>query len=70
MKAEEKNYKYWELHKQIWNDKFDSLNLNVCRKIMDNPMGPECQRLTRLVERKVSKIMKGQKKKKTLAQTT
>ena len=36
-----KSEKYWELHKEIWNQKFDSLDLNICRKITSNPHGPE-----------------------------
>jgi hypothetical protein len=62
MNSEEKNNKYWELHKEIWNEKFDSLDLFICRRIMGNPHGPEGQRFNRLVERKVLKILRGERK--------
>ena len=58
-----KSEKYWELHKEIWNQKFDSFDLNICRKITSNPHGPEAKRLEKLVESITNKILMRKNKK-------
>ena len=66
---------YWELHKEVWIDTFESLNKQIRDKVMQNPHGPEAKRLERTVDRVIYKVLfkdkdkdkKKKKKKKLIA---
>jgi hypothetical protein len=49
----DRNRYYWELHKEVWIEKFDGLPSFVRNKILDDPHGHEGKRLERVVDREI-----------------
>jgi|7_EtaG_2_1085326.scaffolds.fasta_scaffold394617_1 hypothetical protein len=33
--------KYWTLHKKIWEEEYDKLTADECKKIVDDPQGKD-----------------------------
>ena len=44
---------YWKLHKQIWENEFNSLDLDIAQAVMGNPMGAEAIQLEKTVILKI-----------------
>jgi len=40
---------YWKLHKRIWEEEFNNLDLDIAQLVMANPMGPEADQLEKKV---------------------
>jgi|TARA_B100001123_G_C15084901_1_gene937228 hypothetical protein len=53
-----KDNKYWSLHKDMWQDEFDSLEADVARKVMNDPYSDEAINFERRINRLVDEEMK------------
>jgi hypothetical protein len=51
----DKNKTYWELHKKVWQQEFDKLNVNIQRYIIDNSISNEAKRLEERVDSIIAK---------------
>ena len=41
--------KYWQLHKQIWEEEFNNLDLDIAQLVMRDPAGQEAAQLEKKV---------------------
>ena len=44
---------FWKLHKQIWEEEFNNLDLDIAQLVMADPMGDEATQLEKNVIIKV-----------------
>lgn len=50
-----KDYRYWELHKQVFEEHFWSLDVEIRQLIADNPYCKEAKSFEKKLEREVLK---------------
>tara|TARA_Y100000310_G_scaffold285021_1_gene308176 strand:+ start:1379 stop:1564 length:186 start_codon:yes stop_codon:yes gene_type:complete len=55
-----KDKSYWAVHKEVWDEEFNCLDVDIAKQIMQNPMGEEAtsfeERVDRLIGEKENKI--------------